>query len=273
MKKCTSLVILLFIAVTATAQIKGNRNVVNKQRNLESFSSVEISGSFEVIIKRGEVALAEIEADENLQDLIRTDVVNNVLIVRSEKNIKRAKRERIMLKVPSNLEKITLKDEVELDLSDGINFPDLEIQTLDDSKLYATLTTSNFKLIAGNDSKIELNLTTKKQAYIQLNGKSYLKALINGPSLKIDTYEDAKARIEGTVEDFRLRTDHSTEFEGEKLTATNASVTAEGRSKNEISVIKNLRLIAKNRSETRIYNNPKIELIEFSDQAVLRKEK
>lgn len=273
MKKYASLVILLLVAVTASAQIKGNRNVVNRQRNLENFSALEISGSFEVTIHRGEYASVEIEADENLQDLIRTDVVNNVLLIRSEKNIKRAKREEIHLKVPSSLRKITLKDEVELDLSDGIDIPELEIETLDDSKLYATLTTSNFKLIASKDSKIELNLTAKKEAYIQLNGDSNLEALVNSPSFKIDTYEEAKARVEGNVEEFRLRADHSTEFRGEKLTTTNASVIAEGRSKNEISVTKNLSITAKNRSETSIFNAPKIDLISFTDEAVLRKEK
>jgi hypothetical protein len=48
-------------------------------------------------------------------------------------------------------------------------------------------------------------------------------------------------------------------------------VIAEGKSKNEIEVLDKLTLTAKNRSEIELYGNPEIDLLEFSEKAVLAK--
>ena len=87
----------------------------------------------------------------------------------------------------------------------------------------------------------------------------------------MDTYEKAKAKIEGEVDDLQLRAEHSTKFDGRRLTAITAVVIAEGKSKNEIEVLDKLTLTAKNRSEIELYGSPEIDLLEFSEKAVLAK--
>ncbi|MDN3593774.1 GIN domain-containing protein [Zunongwangia endophytica] len=269
MKKSLSL-FLLFVSIAAQAQVVGNRNVINKKRNLDNFTEVNITGDFEVTIVRGNSALAEVEADENLHDLIRTDVVDGKLYIKPAKRIKRSKRQEIKLEFPETITKIKLEEDAELDASKGLVLSDLEVETSGKSKLYLTVELSNFKLNNSEDATVELNVKAK-EAYFQLNGSSKIKALVNSSSFKIDSYERADAAVEGTVEDFQLRTEHTSTFEGENLTATNAKVIAEGRSKNEISVTENLTITAKDRSETTIFNSPKIEIETFAGEAVLKK--
>ncbi|WBL27081.1 GIN domain-containing protein [Zunongwangia sp. HGR-M22] len=269
MKKGISL--LLFLATfISQAQVVGNRNVVNKKRNLDNFTEIHITGEFEVSLARGNSAFAEVEADENLHDLIRTDVVDGVLFIKPAKKIKRSKRQEIKVEFPETITKITLEEDAELDASKGLNLSNVEIETMGKSKLFLTLNATNFKLKNGEDAQIELNLEAK-EAYFQLNGSSKIKALVNAPIFKLDNYERAEAEIEGAVEDFQLRTEHTSSFEGKNLTATNAKLIAEGRSKNEISVTENLSITAEDRSETIIFNTPKIEIEKFTGEAVLKK--
>lgn len=269
MKKGLSLLLFL-VTLASQAQVVGNRNVVNKKRNLDNFTEIHITGDFEVSLTRGNSAFAEVEADENLHDIIRTDVVDGVLFIKPAKEIKRSKRQEIKVEFPETITKITLEENAELDASKGLNLSDIEIETTGKSKLFLTLNATNFKLKNGDDAQIELNLEAK-DAYFQLNGSSKIKALVNSPLFKLDNYERADAEIEGTVEDFELRTEHSSTFEGKNLTATNAKLIAEGRSKNEISVVENLNIIAEDRSETTIFNTPKIEIEKFTGEAILKK--
>ena len=270
MKKSISLLLLLVVFVTQ-AQVVGNRNVINKKRNLDNFTEINVTGDFKVSLTRGNSAFAEVEADENLHDLIRTDVVDGVLFIKTAKEIKRSKRQEIKVEFPETITKIKLEENAELDASKGLNLSDLEVNTSGKTKLFLTLNVSNFKLQNNDDAKIELNLEAK-DAYFQLNGSSKIKALVNTPVFKLDSYERSDAEIEGTVEDFELRTEHTSTFKGKNLTTTNAKLTAEGRSKNEISVTENLSIIAEDRSETTIFNTPKIEIEKFTGKAMLKKD-
>jgi len=71
MKKSISLLLLL-VAFVTQAQVVGNRNVINKKRNLDNFTEINITGDFKVSLTRRNSAFAEVEADENHHDLIRT---------------------------------------------------------------------------------------------------------------------------------------------------------------------------------------------------------
>ena len=122
----------------------------------------------------------------------------------------------------------------------------------------------------GDKSKIELKLTAK-EAYFQLNQNSDIQASVNSPNFKVDIYERASAKIDGETEQFQLRADHDSKFDGEELTSKTAVVLAEGHSDNKINVSENLQLKAHGRSKTEIYNTPKIELQELTDEAVIAK--
>lgn len=67
---------------------RGNGNVVNETREIESFSSLEISGAFEVRVRLGESTSLEIYAEENLMDDIITKNRGSKLIIEPRKNIR-----------------------------------------------------------------------------------------------------------------------------------------------------------------------------------------
>lgn len=67
--------------------IEGSGDVINEKRAVSSFSKIDISGSFQVILNQGDTEKLELEVDENLLGLIKTEVKNNTLYISSKKSI------------------------------------------------------------------------------------------------------------------------------------------------------------------------------------------
>lgn len=85
---------LALIATTAYAQkVKGNGNVVQEERPIESFSAIEVGGVLNVYLEQGDTESLTIEADENLLDIIETENRGNTLVVRLKKGIELKKAE------------------------------------------------------------------------------------------------------------------------------------------------------------------------------------
>lgn len=91
--RATAIVMALFpLAISMTAQVEGNGNVIIQERETGDFGGVDVRSGIDVHLRQTGVAGLEIEADENLQDYIISEVKNNVLhvYVRPNTNIRRS---------------------------------------------------------------------------------------------------------------------------------------------------------------------------------------
>jgi hypothetical protein len=80
--------------------VDGNKNVVTADRNISNdFSSIKISQGLNLYITQSNNVSLSIEADENLHDLIKTEVRNGELRIYSTENIRRAAGKKITLNV------------------------------------------------------------------------------------------------------------------------------------------------------------------------------
>ncbi len=80
--------------------VYGNHNVVTKERNIGSFTSVKASSGVDVYITQGDAGPVSVESDENLQEYIRTEVRNGELNVYTDANIRKAERMRVYVSMP-----------------------------------------------------------------------------------------------------------------------------------------------------------------------------
>ena len=78
--------VLVLISSSLFAQIRGNGNVVQDQRNVSAFSGIVVKSGIDLFVKQGNNISLEIKADENLQQYIITEVKDNILYVYVEKN-------------------------------------------------------------------------------------------------------------------------------------------------------------------------------------------
>jgi hypothetical protein len=99
LKIFTFVIAIMGISACTNAQfhqiVRGNRNVVTKERKAESFTSVKVSSGIDVYLKQGSIETISVEADENLHEYIITEVRSGVLNVYTDANIRFAERKRV----------------------------------------------------------------------------------------------------------------------------------------------------------------------------------
>ena len=105
--KITKLVLIFLITITSTScvvdafnGIKGDRNVISENRKITTiFTEIKASTGLDIYITQEDQQNVTVEADENLQDLIVTEVENGVLKIYTEKNIWSAKSKKVHISI------------------------------------------------------------------------------------------------------------------------------------------------------------------------------
>jgi len=270
LKKLPLLLLVVLFSCKAQDKIKGSRNVKTEQYNLTSFHSIQAKGEFKIGILKGSRPMIEIEADDNLHDLIQTEVIDGVLYIKPIKEFSRSKSQELTITFSDTLRNILIAGEVELESLQDLYLENFQLETRKKSKAFLTLTSKTFNLIQNDDAEAELNITASEVIY-QLNQSSKVEALVNSPIFKVDIYEKASARIDGEIQDFIIRADQSSKFDGENLTSVKANVLAQGDSEVRVNASDSLEIRANGTSEVDVYNNPQIDLVELKDEAVIAK--
>tara|TARA_R100000935_G_C2829085_1_gene163980 strand:- start:429 stop:1253 length:825 start_codon:yes stop_codon:yes gene_type:complete len=266
------LVAFLFIGLNSQAQknVKGSRNVTTEQIDINSFTSIEMDGDFEVGLLKGSRSMVEVEADDNLHELIQIEVVNNILYIKPTANISNSKSQKLTITFNDSLTKISVDGKVEFETLQDLFLKELELVAKGKSKSKLTATTNTFKLNNSGDAKVEVEITSE-EIVLELKESSDLEGSLKSPLLSVNAIDKSSAQLKGAINEFKLSAAKSATFNGEKLISNTAEVFTTGDSKNSINVSKNLILSAKDESEINLYNSPEIDLVEFSQKAVLSK--
>lgn len=151
-----------------TDTIYGNGNVVSEIRKVRGFDGIKVSSGIDVYVKQGEGENLKVEADENLHEVIRTEVKNRTLYIYTEENIRRAKAKRVYvlykelnrIKISSSgdLEGVnTLKtDNLEISLSSAGDL-DLDVEARD---IYLSISSSGDARISGRADYLKASLSS-----------------------------------------------------------------------------------------------------------------
>lgn len=81
--------------------IKGSGNVVKEIREIEDFDELEVSGAYNIEIEVGSNTSLEINAEDNLQKYIKTEVINNRLIIENSHSLSPKRKIKIVISTPS----------------------------------------------------------------------------------------------------------------------------------------------------------------------------
>jgi len=107
MKKLTFFAIAMLLALPSciidgwNQGISGNGKVVEDIRDLDGFTGVKVSSGIDVYLSQGSSFEVKVEADENLHEVILTEVEGKMLVVKTERvNIRKAKAKRVHVTLP-----------------------------------------------------------------------------------------------------------------------------------------------------------------------------
>ena len=251
-------------------KIKGTKVVTIAPREVKSFENLEVEDNLEIFLVKGDVNALEIEADENLHEVIASDLNGGTLRLTTTKNINSYKKLSVKVTYTDNLKMVTAKHEATINALSDIELDNITFKTSDFTKLFLNVKSRLFTIFANDKSKLELNVKSETAA-VELSKNANMKALISSEYLKFDMYQKATAVIEGDIVDLKLRLDNNSNFTGKNLTSKVADITTEAYANGSILVTTEAKISASGKSELQLFGDQKIEIVKFSDSAILMK--
>lgn len=171
-------------------KVQGSGNFVTERRNISDFKKIDVSGVFDVEVVAQKEFSVEVDADDNLLALIKTEISGETLSIESKKRFSGSQRIKIRVSAPdienidvSGASKIKLtnldNESFSMDSSGAskINVEgktnNLTIDTSGASRIDAKdLVASNVKIDSSGVSKINVNVTNVLTA--DLSGASHV---------------------------------------------------------------------------------------------------
>ena len=80
--------------------VKGNGNVVEQTRKMSIFDEIKVSRGMNVYITQGDEMKVVVEADENLLNVIKTEVNNSTLKITTTENIRKSTSKKVLVTIP-----------------------------------------------------------------------------------------------------------------------------------------------------------------------------
>lgn len=135
MKKISQLLVLFVIMTSIPLfsnanhekgdPVKGNGKVIIQDRAVTPFTAIKVDAGIDLEISQGDQISLKIEADENIIPVISTEVINGILNIYPEKNIKNAKVMKVYLTFNS-IEAITANGGCDITSKGKLRFSNLK---------------------------------------------------------------------------------------------------------------------------------------------------
>lgn len=274
MKKIAFLLVILFTFTTIFAQkkdkIKGSKIITHTIKEVENFVNIEVEDNVEIYLVKADTPSIEIEADDNLHDVVNFVVTGNTLRVTTLKTVSSAKKFDLRVNYAADLKLITVKNDAKLHALNALQLDSITIQNFDNSASYLNVNSNSFKLILNDKSEAELNIKAQNTV-LELSKSAELKALVASPEIKIDMYEKAEATIEGDAANAKIRLDNSALLTAKKFTVGTIDLTVENYAKCEVNAANEIALSASGKTQVELYGEPKIEMRKFTNTTTLYK--
>lgn len=119
-------VLVASIPVNHTTTITGNKIVTTQDRPVTSFHAIKVSGGIDVELSQGNALKLQVEADENLVALIRTEVKDGVLNIYTSESIRDAKTMKIHLAF-QQIDAITASGGCDIESKHKLSFATLKV--------------------------------------------------------------------------------------------------------------------------------------------------
>jgi hypothetical protein len=274
MKKITFLLLIILSSSIVQGQkkekIKGSKIVTLSIKKLENFQNIDIEDNLEIYLVKADSASLEIEADDNLHDIINYTVIGNTLRINALKDVYGEKKFSVRINYTDNLKLITAKHDSKIHALADVELQDITIKNYDNSRSYLNVKANIFAIMLNDKSEAELNVKANNTT-VEVSKNAELKALIASPEVKIDLYQKGKAVIEGDAGNAKIRLDNSSDLIAGKFTISNLDITTESYSKCKVNVTKSIKISAAGKSEIELLGEPKIEITKFTNNTTLYK--
>lgn len=165
----------------------GNGNVITKERSLiGDFDHIEVGHGLDVYLAQSETEHLTVQADENLHDIIMTEVENNTLKIYADENIASSTTKKIMVNF-KNVSKISSTSGSAIYSTNTITAENLELYTASGSDMELDIKVNNLNCTASSGSDLTVkgtahSLTANASSGSDIHAKNLSTQTVNAKS-------------------------------------------------------------------------------------------
>ncbi len=196
MKTIKTIATILLVCMTVqanawTKKVKGNGNVVTKNRTTADYEKIAVGGSFDVTLVAGEEGKLTIKIEDNLDEYLITEVKDGKLKIKWKKGINVKTSKGVKITVPfEQINAVTLGGSGTIKTVDVISSHELSIAVAGSGNMYLDVKTSDLNSSVAGSGNMTLNgVTTTLDCKIAGSG--------NFRGYQLSTV-DANAKIAGS---------------------------------------------------------------------------
>ena len=173
MKK--TLYLISFISIISCGKISPKGNLEKKEINVEEFVNLDLEGKFRVFYARGPKNFVEVETYPNIAGNLDIDVDDKTLSIKERRKTKGVDIYTITIYSKYNLEKISISDSVEMNISSEIKTDNFKLNLKNYATFMGSLNTRRAEIDMQNKSRANF-LGATKDAVIKISDTASLIA-------------------------------------------------------------------------------------------------
>lgn len=250
--------LVFFLSAPVMAQkIKGNKNVLILQREIDDFDSIIVKSDFEVELYESDMPEVSVETDENLHDYIKTRVNNGTLELYQSARITRKKTLVIRVGVTDMVDYIEARGRSHVYGEYDMHFHFVSIRALDNSNIsLSAINAENLKLYGESRSTVKLSGEVAGNMEISLSGHCISFINIINSSTEIQLNDESVLKITGTTDELNLQSNDNGDFKGKDYLTGFADVVASGTTDTEINTSEQISIDLSGKAELYLYGQP-----------------
>ena len=210
------LVAFSLIAVSCIAHNHGNGKVVKEERTVSGFDEISTSTGIEVSLTQDSFEKVVVEADENIQKILKTEVTGGKLKIYLEEGVNYAKKMKVF---------VTLKQLKALEASAGSEVKSENQIKSESLKIHSS---------SGSDVTMEVGCTM----------------------VSLDSSSGSQMNVSGTAQSLKASCSSGANLNASKLVSDKADVSASSGADLDVHVTKDLKAHASSGAGITIYGNP-----------------
>ncbi|MBW8522610.1 DUF2807 domain-containing protein [Chryseobacterium chendengshani] len=167
--------ILPFLALISCGKISPKGNLEKKEIDVEEFVNLDLDGKFRIFYARGPKNFVEIETYPNIADNLDVDVDDKTLSIKEGRETKGVDFYNVTIYSKYNLEKVSLSDSVEMNISSEIKTDNFRLSLKNNATFMGSVNTRRAEVEMLNRSRANF-LGETKDAVIKISDTASLIA-------------------------------------------------------------------------------------------------
>lgn len=166
---------MILTSVISCGKISPKGNLEKKEIDVEEFVNLDLNGKFRVFYARGPKNFVEIETYPNVADNLDIDVDDKTLSIKESRGTKGVDFYNVTIYSKYNLEKVSLSDSVEMNISSEIKTDNFKLNLKNNATFMGSLNTRRAEVEMLNKSRANF-LGETKDAVIKISDTASLIA-------------------------------------------------------------------------------------------------